>query len=91
MTPFLLRSFEKLCHLIDDEMQLIGAQKVIMPTLISASLWKASGKKQLKYISFFIHFIYLHLLGRWDVAGPELYKLKDRHNEDFCLAPVGFK
>ena len=26
--------------------------------------------------------------GRWDVFGPEMFKLKDRHNRDFCLAPT---
>jgi prolyl-tRNA synthetase len=26
--------------------------------------------------------------GRWDVYGPELMRLKDRHNRDFCLGPT---
>ncbi|GAV24546.1 proline--tRNA ligase [Carboxydothermus islandicus] len=26
--------------------------------------------------------------GRWHVYGPELFKLKDRHNRDFCLGPT---
>ena len=26
--------------------------------------------------------------GRWDVYGPEMFKLKDRHNRDFCLGPT---
>lgn len=26
--------------------------------------------------------------GRWHVYGPELFRLKDRHNRDFCLAPT---
>lgn len=26
--------------------------------------------------------------GRWDIAGPEMYKLKDRHGRDFCLGPT---
>ncbi len=26
--------------------------------------------------------------GRWDVYGPELFRLKDRHGRDFCLAPT---
>ncbi|MEW5953533.1 MAG: proline--tRNA ligase [Bacillota bacterium] len=26
--------------------------------------------------------------GRWDVYGPELFRLKDRHNRDFCLGPT---
>jgi prolyl-tRNA synthetase len=26
--------------------------------------------------------------GRWDVYGPEMYRLKDRHGRDFCLGPT---
>jgi prolyl-tRNA synthetase len=26
--------------------------------------------------------------GRWDVYGPELFRLKDRHERSFCLAPT---
>ena len=26
--------------------------------------------------------------GRWDVYGPELFRLKDRHNRDFALGPT---
>lgn len=26
--------------------------------------------------------------GRWEIAGPEMYKLTDRHNRDFCLGPT---
>ena len=26
--------------------------------------------------------------GRWDVYGPEMYRLKDRHGRDFCLEPT---
>ncbi|MGB9792712.1 MAG: proline--tRNA ligase [Thermacetogeniaceae bacterium] len=26
--------------------------------------------------------------GRWHVYGPELFKLRDRHNRDFCLGPT---
>jgi prolyl-tRNA synthetase len=26
--------------------------------------------------------------GRWDVYGPELVRLKDRHDRDFCLGPT---
>ncbi|MTI82237.1 MAG: proline--tRNA ligase [Firmicutes bacterium] len=29
-----------------------------------------------------------HESGRWDVYGPELMRLKDRHNRDFCLGPT---
>ncbi len=26
--------------------------------------------------------------GRWDVMGPEMWRLKDRHGRDFCLGPT---
>lgn len=26
--------------------------------------------------------------GRWEVFGPEMFRLKDRHNRDFCLGPT---
>ncbi len=26
--------------------------------------------------------------GRWDKFGPDMFKLKDRHNRDFCLGPT---
>jgi len=26
--------------------------------------------------------------GRWDVYGDEMFRLKDRHNRDFCLGPT---
>lgn len=26
--------------------------------------------------------------GRWDVMGPEMWRLKDRHQRDFCLGPT---
>ena len=29
-----------------------------------------------------------HESGRWDVYGPELFRLQDRHGRDFCLGPT---
>jgi len=29
-----------------------------------------------------------HESGRWSVYGPELFRLKDRHERDFCLGPT---
>ncbi|MFA6808293.1 MAG: proline--tRNA ligase [Eubacteriales bacterium] len=26
--------------------------------------------------------------GRWDLYGPEMFRLKDRHNREFCLGPT---
>lgn len=29
-----------------------------------------------------------HETGRWDVYGDEMFRLRDRHNRDFCLGPT---
>ncbi|KAL4236757.1 prolyl-tRNA synthetase [Mactra antiquata] len=42
--PLGLRALEKLTRLIDEEMQNIGAQKIAMPSMIKASLWKRTGR-----------------------------------------------
>ena len=42
--PLALRSLEKLIRLIDQTMREIGAQKIAMPCLTKADLWKTSGK-----------------------------------------------
>ncbi|KAG8432153.1 hypothetical protein GDO86_016695 [Hymenochirus boettgeri] len=40
--PYTVRAMEKLIRLIDREMQNIGGQKIDMPTLCSAALWRQS-------------------------------------------------
>nr|XP_055069613.1 probable proline--tRNA ligase, mitochondrial [Misgurnus anguillicaudatus] len=45
--PVALRSMEKLVRLIDEEMHAIGGQKIDMPALCSAELWKTSGRWEL--------------------------------------------
>ncbi|XP_061489105.1 probable proline--tRNA ligase, mitochondrial [Rhineura floridana] len=45
--PYTVRALEKLIKVIDREMQAIGGQKVNMPTLSSAQLWRASGRWEL--------------------------------------------
>lgn len=42
--PLGLRALEKLIRIIDEEMQAIGAQKIAMPTMIKANLWKKTGR-----------------------------------------------
>uniref|UniRef100_A0A671VQ72 Probable proline--tRNA ligase, mitochondrial n=1 Tax=Sparus aurata TaxID=8175 RepID=A0A671VQ72_SPAAU len=42
--PATVRSMEKLMRVIDQEMQGIGGQKLDMPSLCSAELWKNSGR-----------------------------------------------
>lgn len=41
--PIALKALNKLCQLIDKHMIAIGGQKIEMPTLSAAELWKASG------------------------------------------------
>jgi len=31
---------------------------------------------------------YYQASGRWEVFGPEMFRLKDRHGRDFCLGPT---
>lgn len=68
LLPLGQRVFEKLVKVIDEELEKINAQKISMPTLAQAQLWKKTE--------------------RWDDAGPELFRLKDRHDNDFCLSPT---
>ncbi|KAG7270606.1 hypothetical protein CRUP_011522 [Coryphaenoides rupestris] len=45
--PATVRAMEKLVRLIDQEMQSIGGQKLDMPSLCSAELWRASDRWEL--------------------------------------------
>ena len=38
-----LRALEKLIRIVDEELQSIGAQKMSMPTMMQAHLWKSTG------------------------------------------------
>lgn len=38
------RSLKKLIDLVDIEMSAIGAQKIMLPTITSAALWKKTGR-----------------------------------------------
>ncbi|NXG67489.1 SYPM protein, partial [Hemiprocne comata] len=42
--PPTLRAMEKLVRVMDEEMQALGGQKLSMPSLCSAELWRASGR-----------------------------------------------
>ncbi|XP_072173392.1 probable proline--tRNA ligase, mitochondrial [Diadema setosum] len=44
LLPLALRSLEKLIEVIDKEMLLAGGQKIAMPGMTPASLWKTSGR-----------------------------------------------
>lgn len=42
--PPTVRAMEKLIRVMDEEMQAVGGQKVLMPSLSPAELWRASGR-----------------------------------------------
>ncbi|KAM6218258.1 putative proline--tRNA ligase, mitochondrial [Rhynchocyon petersi] len=44
LLPYTVRAMEKLVRVIDQEMQAIGGQKVDMPSLNSAELWRATNR-----------------------------------------------
>lgn len=44
LLPYTVRAMEKLVRLIDQEMQAIGGQKVNMPSLSPAELWRATNR-----------------------------------------------
>ncbi|KAF0487328.1 putative proline--tRNA ligase, mitochondrial [Gigaspora margarita] len=44
LLPFALRSIEKIEKIIDQEMRNIGAQKLSLPILLSANMWKRTGR-----------------------------------------------
>lgn len=67
--PLAVRSHERLVNIIDYELQSIGCQRIMMPSMVGKHLWLKSQ--------------------RWDDSGEEVFRLKDRHQNEYCLAPVG--
>lgn len=66
--PLGLRSLRKVEKIIRSAMDSHGALEVLMPALLPAETYQASG--------------------RWDVFGPDMFRLKDRGERDFCLGPT---
>ncbi|CAM4291544.1 proline--tRNA ligase [Paenibacillus endophyticus] len=66
--PLGRRVLRKLEQIVREEMDLAGAQEVLMPAMQPAELWKESG--------------------RYEVYGPELMRLRDRHDREFTLGPT---
>lgn len=66
--PMGYRTFRKIEQIVREEMDRAGAQELIMPAVLPAEIYQASG--------------------RWDVFGPEMFRLKDRNGRDFCLGPT---
>ncbi|PYZ98046.1 proline--tRNA ligase [Alteribacter lacisalsi] len=66
--PLGLKVLKKVENIIREEMDLSGAQELLMPAIQPAELWQESG--------------------RWDLYGPELMRVHDRHNREFALGPT---
>ncbi len=66
--PLALRVLKKIENIVREEMDLAGAQEILMPIVQPAEIWQESG--------------------RWNVYGAEMFRIKDRHNRDFCLGPT---
>ena len=66
--PLGLRVLRKVENIVREEMDLAGAQEVLMPAVQPAELWQESE--------------------RWEQYGPELLRLIDRHDREFCFGPT---
>ncbi len=66
--PLGLRTLRKIERIVREEMDVSGAQEVLLPGVQPAELWRESE--------------------RWDQYGPELLRLHDRHQREFCLGPT---
>lgn len=62
------RVLRNISEIVREEQDRAGAQEMLMPTLQSADLWRASG--------------------RYDAYGPEMLRLKDRHERDLLYGPT---
>jgi prolyl-tRNA synthetase len=68
LLPLGWRVYKKIENIIREEMDRIGCQELLMPTLQPKALWQETD--------------------RWLKYDPPLFKLKDRHQKDLCLAPT---
>lgn len=66
--PLGLKVLRKVEAIVREEMNLAGAQELLMPSVQPAGLWEESG--------------------RWNQYGPELLRITDRHNREFCYGPT---
>jgi prolyl-tRNA synthetase len=66
--PMGLRVLRKTEAIVREEMNKVGAQEVLMPSVQPAELWQESQ--------------------RWEKYGPELLRITDRHQREFCYGPT---
>ena len=66
--PLGKKVLKKIEDIVREEMDMTGANELLMPTLQQAELWQESQ--------------------RWFSYGPELMRIRDRHNREFALGPT---
>jgi prolyl-tRNA synthetase len=66
--PLGWRVLNRIADIVRQEQDRAGAQEILMPTIQSADLWRASG--------------------RYDAYGPEMLRLKDRHDREMLFGPT---
>ncbi|AVK63154.1 proline--tRNA ligase [Lactobacillus sp. CBA3606] len=66
--PLAYRVLTNIEQIIREEMEKIEAAEMLVPAVIPAELWQATG--------------------RYQTYGPELFKLKNRHDREFILGPT---
>ncbi|MBR2778844.1 MAG: proline--tRNA ligase [Firmicutes bacterium] len=66
--PLGKRVLSKVENIVREEMDLAGAQEILMSALQPAELWEESG--------------------RWNAYGPEMWRVHDRNDREFCLGPT---
>ncbi|HUP67830.1 MAG TPA: proline--tRNA ligase [Sphingomicrobium sp.] len=66
--PLGFRVLKKIEQIVREEQDRAGAQEMLMPTLQSADLWRASG--------------------RYDAYGPEMLRIRDRHEREMLYGPT---
>ena len=65
LLPLAVRTQSKIEAILREEMAAVGAQELLLPGLLPAEAWRASG--------------------RWDLMGPEMFRLRDRRDSEYCL------
>ena len=66
--PLGFRVLKKIEQIVREEQDRAGALEMLMPTLQSAELWRASG--------------------RYDAYGPEMLRIRDRHEREMLYGPT---
>lgn len=56
LLPLGMRALKKLENIVDRYMEMVGAQKILLPTLTSDKLWEQSGMRCQIFINFLCRF-----------------------------------